>query len=233
MSLNYGNEISVNGINCLYRFSDNFHDHTFPLCPSNTFGSFGSPRRRRRTCQEGGSARRRSRTGTGRSAYLGTRPRSRAQKERRCCTGCTRSRKDREASRQAHNGQSQARDQDGSQDHRQGLQDGDQGREEESSAQGHPQGSPKSSSESRSQGRQGKQEPKAKKPKLVRDSFTFPKDEYVVIDALKLRGAKLSQPAKKSELLRAGLKLLASLGDQELLAALRAVPAIKTGRPRS
>ena len=74
MSPNYGNEISVNGINCLYRFSDNFHDHTFPLCPIDTFGSFGSPHRRRRTCQEGGSARRRSRTGTGRSAYLGTRP---------------------------------------------------------------------------------------------------------------------------------------------------------------
>lgn len=74
-------------------------------------------------------------------------------------------------------------------------------------------------------------EPKAKKPKLVRDSFTIPKDEYAVIDDLKLRGAQLGHQAKKSELLRAGLKLLASLNDQQLLAALRAVPAIKTGRP--
>ncbi|QNN59525.1 hypothetical protein H9K76_08695 [Diaphorobacter ruginosibacter] len=74
-------------------------------------------------------------------------------------------------------------------------------------------------------------EAKAKKPKLVRDSFTIPKDEYAVIDDLKLRGAQLGHQAKKSELLRAGLKLLASLNDQQLLAALRAVPAIKTGRP--
>ena len=74
-------------------------------------------------------------------------------------------------------------------------------------------------------------EPKPKKPKLVRDSFTFPKDEYAAIESLKLRGAKLNQPAKKSELLRAGLKLLVSLTDQQLLAALQAVPAIKTGRP--
>ena len=74
-------------------------------------------------------------------------------------------------------------------------------------------------------------EAKPKKPKLVRDSFTIPKDEYAVIDTLKLRGAKLDHPVKKSELLRAGLKLLASLNDQQLQAALKAVPAIKTGRP--
>ena len=76
-------------------------------------------------------------------------------------------------------------------------------------------------------------EAKPKKPKLVRDSFTIPKDEYAVIDTLKLRGAKLDHPVKKSELLRAGLKLLASLNDQQLQAALKAVPAIKTGRPKA
>src|SRR3989344_5777764 len=47
---------------------------------------------------------------------------------------------------------------------------------------------------------------KAKKPKLVRDSFTIPKDEYAVIETLKQRSAALAQPVKKSELLRAGLK---------------------------
>ncbi|QNP49213.1 hypothetical protein [Diaphorobacter aerolatus] len=76
-------------------------------------------------------------------------------------------------------------------------------------------------------------EPKAKKPKLVRDSFTIPKDEYAVIDTIKLRSAKLDHQVKKSELLRAGLKLLASLSDQQLMTALRAVPAIKTGRPKA
>lgn len=72
---------------------------------------------------------------------------------------------------------------------------------------------------------------KARKPKLVRDSFTIPKAEYEVIAALKLRAAKLGQTPKKSELLRAGIKLLAGLGDQALLASLSAVPSIKTGRP--
>ena len=72
---------------------------------------------------------------------------------------------------------------------------------------------------------------KPKKPKLVRDSFTIPKAEYVVLDDLKQRAAKLTRPAKKSELLRAGIKLLASLSDAAFLTALEQVPAIKTGRP--
>lgn len=74
-------------------------------------------------------------------------------------------------------------------------------------------------------------EAKPKKPKLVRDSFTVPKDEYAAIDALKLRAAQQGHVVKKSELLRAGLKLLAGLDDKQLLAALQAVPSIKTGRP--
>jgi hypothetical protein len=74
---------------------------------------------------------------------------------------------------------------------------------------------------------------KVKKPKLVRDSFTIPKAEYLVLDELKLRAAKLTRPAKKSELLRAGIKALAALSDAAFLAALEQVPAIKTGRPAS
>ena len=72
---------------------------------------------------------------------------------------------------------------------------------------------------------------RAKKPKLVRDSFTIPKTEYLVIDALKERAGKLSRAAKKSELLRAGIKALAAMSDDAFLAALSAVPTIKTGRP--
>ncbi|HEU4708304.1 MAG TPA: hypothetical protein VFS17_03235 [Methylophilaceae bacterium] len=73
---------------------------------------------------------------------------------------------------------------------------------------------------------------KPKKPKLVRDSFTIPKDEYQVIDALKQRSAKLGQPMKKSELLRAGIKLLNGLDDAAFGKAVAEVPAIKTGRPK-
>ncbi|MDP2449386.1 MAG: hypothetical protein Q8M93_17475 [Polaromonas sp.] len=72
---------------------------------------------------------------------------------------------------------------------------------------------------------------KVKKPKLVRDSFTIPKAEYVVLDELKQRAAKLTQPVKKSELLRAGIKALAAMQDAAFLAALANVPTIKTGRP--
>jgi len=73
---------------------------------------------------------------------------------------------------------------------------------------------------------------KDKKPKLVRDSFTIPKTEYTVLDELKQRTGKLLATAKKSELIRAGIKALAAMSDAALLAALKAVPAIKTGRPK-
>jgi hypothetical protein len=72
---------------------------------------------------------------------------------------------------------------------------------------------------------------KPKKAKLVRDSFTMPKTEHAVLDELKLRAAKLGRPAKKSEVLRAGVQALAGMGDAAFLAAVGGVPAIKTGRP--
>ena len=74
-------------------------------------------------------------------------------------------------------------------------------------------------------------ETKLKKPKLIRDSFTFPKDEYQAIAGLKQKALGLKHNAKKSEILRAGLKLLSSLNDKAFLAALTNVPALKTGRP--
>ena len=74
---------------------------------------------------------------------------------------------------------------------------------------------------------------KVKKPKLVRDSFTIPKPEYAVIEILKLRSQKLARPAKKSELLRAGIKALAAMTDLQFKAAWAEVPAIKTGRPKN
>lgn len=74
-------------------------------------------------------------------------------------------------------------------------------------------------------------ETKLKKPKLIRDSFTFPKDEYQAIAGLKQKALGLKHSAKKSEILRAGLKLLNSLNDKAFLTALTNVPALKTGRP--
>jgi hypothetical protein len=72
---------------------------------------------------------------------------------------------------------------------------------------------------------------KVKKPKMVRDSFTIPKPEYDVLDVLKLRAAKLGNPVKKTELIRAGVKAIAALSDASFKQALLAVPSLKTGRP--
>lgn len=77
-----------------------------------------------------------------------------------------------------------------------------------------------------------KDKPKASKVKMERDSFTMPKEEYAQISTLKKRLEVVGQPAKKSELLRAGLKLLAAMDDAALKATLASVPVIKTGRPK-
>jgi hypothetical protein len=67
---------------------------------------------------------------------------------------------------------------------------------------------------------------------MERDSFTMPKTEYAQFHVLKERLNKLGQPAKKSELLRAGIMQLSAMTDAALKAALAKVPAIKTGRPK-
>jgi hypothetical protein len=73
---------------------------------------------------------------------------------------------------------------------------------------------------------------KTPKLKMERDSFTMPKTEYAQFHVLKERLNKLGQPAKKSELLRAGIMQLTAMTDAALKAALGKVPAIKTGRPK-
>ncbi len=75
------------------------------------------------------------------------------------------------------------------------------------------------------------EKPKSEKVKMERDSFTMPKDEYAQIAVLKTRLTTLGQPVKKSELLRAGIKLLAAMSDNTLKTTLAKIPVIKTGRP--
>ncbi len=72
---------------------------------------------------------------------------------------------------------------------------------------------------------------KPAKLKMERDSFTMPKTEYAQLAVLKERLVKLRQPAKKSELLRAGIMQLTAMTDAALKAAMAKVPTIKTGRP--
>jgi hypothetical protein len=73
---------------------------------------------------------------------------------------------------------------------------------------------------------------KPEKVKMERDSFTMPKDEYALLTQLKMRLNAMGHPVKKSELLRAGVKLLASMNDASLKETMLAIPVIKTGRPK-
>ncbi|MHB0982028.1 MAG: hypothetical protein ACYCWB_06015 [Thiobacillus sp.] len=72
---------------------------------------------------------------------------------------------------------------------------------------------------------------KAKKAKLVRDSFTMPDLEYAMIAELKKRCLDAGVLAKKSEILRAAVANLAKRSDASVAAAVRRLDAIKTGRP--
>ena len=72
---------------------------------------------------------------------------------------------------------------------------------------------------------------KAKKLKLIRDSYAMPEDEYAQIAELKRRLGSMGAEAKKSELLRGGIALLAGLNDAELKVVMGRIERIKTGRP--
>lgn len=77
-----------------------------------------------------------------------------------------------------------------------------------------------------------KPRPATAKQKVVRDSFTFPKDDYEKLLALKQRAVALGRPTKKGELLRAGIAQLAALDGPSFLAVVSVVPSVKTGRPK-
>jgi hypothetical protein len=72
---------------------------------------------------------------------------------------------------------------------------------------------------------------KEKKVKVVRDSFTLPKTEFLQITDMKKRAMALGIEVKKSELIRAGLQAISSMADAAFKKALGNVPTIKTGRP--
>lgn len=72
---------------------------------------------------------------------------------------------------------------------------------------------------------------KAKKVKLVRDSYAMPENEYAQIGELKKRLAAMRVDVKKSELLRAGVAVMAALSDAELKLVMARIERIKTGRP--
>lgn len=73
--------------------------------------------------------------------------------------------------------------------------------------------------------------PKAKKPKVIRDSFTIPNDDYELISETRQRCLQSAVNVTKSEVIRAGLHALQQLNDEELVQVFGGLEKIKTGRP--
>jgi len=71
------------------------------------------------------------------------------------------------------------------------------------------------------------------RPALVRDSFTMPELEYVVLADVKQACLKAGFEVKKSELLRIGVALVGRLDMATLRQVLDGLPQLKTGRPPS
>lgn len=69
-----------------------------------------------------------------------------------------------------------------------------------------------------------------KKPKVIRDSFTLPENDYNIIYTLQDRALGMRMHVTKGELLRAGLHALETMSDDDLLAILGTVEKLKPGR---
>ncbi len=74
---------------------------------------------------------------------------------------------------------------------------------------------------------------KVRKPKLVRDSFTMPEEEYAVLALVKKACLKAGFEIKKSELLRVGVVLISEIDMATLKSVLARLPQLKTGRPKN
>ena len=73
---------------------------------------------------------------------------------------------------------------------------------------------------------------KQRKPKLVRDSFTMPEDEYAALGDVKKACLKAGMAVKKSELLRVGVSLVRQLDVEKLKEIVASLPVLKAGRPK-
>ena len=74
---------------------------------------------------------------------------------------------------------------------------------------------------------------KIAKAKVIRDSFSFPEQDYLKISELKKTCLAAGIHVKKGEILRAGLHLLTKLNLAELKIAVDQVEKVQTGRPNS
>jgi hypothetical protein len=74
---------------------------------------------------------------------------------------------------------------------------------------------------------------KARKPKLVRDSFTMSETEYAKLADIKQACLQAGFEVKKSQLVRIGISLASALDAASLRQHLDALPALKPRRPKA
>lgn len=73
--------------------------------------------------------------------------------------------------------------------------------------------------------------PAVEHQRVIRDSFSLPANDYAIISALRERALRAGVQANKSELVRAGLRMLQDMKEADFLAAVQSIERIKTGRP--
>lgn len=71
-----------------------------------------------------------------------------------------------------------------------------------------------------------------KEQKVVRDSFTMLETDMELIRHLQQRGLNMRMHIPKGELIRAGIHTLATLTDDQFLAAVNSVEKLKPGRKK-
>ena len=79
--------------------------------------------------------------------------------------------------------------------------------------------------------RHAKPKPPKKIP-VIRDTFSFPEFDYVLLSELQAALLKNGHNVSKSELVRAGLKALAQMMPSQLIKTAKAVEKLKPGRSR-
>ena len=69
-------------------------------------------------------------------------------------------------------------------------------------------------------------------PKVIRDTFSLPPGDYALLDQLRGRALSLGLAINKSELVRAGLRLLCELNEADFRQIVQRVDKVKPGRPK-
>lgn len=69
--------------------------------------------------------------------------------------------------------------------------------------------------------------------KVVREAFTIPEAEHAQIEEVRIKMLSQAVAVSKSEVVRAGLLLLAESDDAALSAIFERLERVKTGRPKS